>query len=88
MKKALHKRKILQKETQEATRRLTEAGGIVAAQEKLKEALTPEYIQWRYIAALEEIAKSPNTSVIVVPYDKGIAPTYSLPLPQTLPEKK
>lgn len=56
---------LLQRERQEAERRLIEAQGQRDAQRVLGEALTPLIIQFRSIEAFRELAKSPNAKVIV-----------------------
>jgi regulator of protease activity HflC (stomatin/prohibitin superfamily) len=42
-------------------------------------ALTPAYLQFSYIQALNNLAKSPNGSTFVVPFDKNLTPLISLP---------
>jgi prohibitin 1 len=56
---------VLQREKQEAERKLIEAGGQRDAQKVLGEGLSPLILQFRSIEAFRELAKSPNAKVIV-----------------------
>jgi len=56
---------ILKQTTLDAERRIIEAKGVRDAQKILAEGLTPEIIMIRSIEAFQELAKSPNTKVIV-----------------------
>jgi regulator of protease activity HflC (stomatin/prohibitin superfamily) len=63
---------VLQKEKQEADRKRVEAQGIADYQRIISESLTDRQLQYESIKAQLEIAKSPNTKVIVM--GKGNTP--------------
>jgi regulator of protease activity HflC (stomatin/prohibitin superfamily) len=63
---------VLQKERQEAERKRVEAQGIADYQRIISESLTDKQLQYETIKAQLEIAKSPNTKIIVL--GKGNAP--------------
>jgi regulator of protease activity HflC (stomatin/prohibitin superfamily) len=63
---------VLQKETQEAQRKRVEAQGIADYQRIISESLTDKQLQYETIKAQLEIAKSPNTKVIIM--GKGNSP--------------
>jgi regulator of protease activity HflC (stomatin/prohibitin superfamily) len=63
---------VLQKEQQEAQRKRVEAQGIADYQRIISESLTDRQLQYESIKAQLEIAKSPNTKVIIM--GKGSAP--------------
>ncbi len=63
---------VLQKEKQEAERKRVEAQGISDYQRIISESLTDKQLQYESIKAQLEIAKSPNTKVIVM--GKGNTP--------------
>jgi len=63
---------VLQKERQEAERKRVEAQGIADYQRIISESLTDRQLQYETIKAQLEIAKSPNTKIIVM--GKGNAP--------------
>lgn len=56
---------VLQRERQEAQRRLIEAEGIRNANRILQEGLTPDIIKYKTIEAFKDLSQSPNTKVIV-----------------------
>jgi len=56
---------VLQRERQEADRRIIEAEGIRDANKIISEGLTPQIIQYKTIEAYRELSKSTNTKVIV-----------------------
>ncbi len=56
---------ILQKEKQEASRRIIEAEGIRDANKIISEGLTPQIIQYKTIEAYRELSKSPNAKLII-----------------------
>jgi regulator of protease activity HflC (stomatin/prohibitin superfamily) len=56
---------ILQKERQEAQRRIIEAEGVRDANKIISEGLTPQVIQYKTIEAYRELSKSPNSKVII-----------------------
>lgn len=63
---------VLQKEKQEAERKRVEAQGIADYQHIISESLTDKQLQYESIKAQLEIAKSPNTKVIIM--GKGSQP--------------
>lgn len=56
----------LQREAQEAKRKLIEAHGRQRFQSIVSQSLTPDYLQWRGIQATLKLAESPNTKIIVI----------------------
>jgi regulator of protease activity HflC (stomatin/prohibitin superfamily) len=63
---------VLQKERQEAERKRVEAQGIADYQHIISESLTDRQLQYESIKAQLEIARSPNTKVIIM--GKGASP--------------
>jgi regulator of protease activity HflC (stomatin/prohibitin superfamily) len=63
---------VLQKETQEAERKRVEAQGIADYQRIINIGLTDQQLQYEQIKAYLELAKSPNSKVIIM--GKGNAP--------------
>jgi regulator of protease activity HflC (stomatin/prohibitin superfamily) len=63
---------ILQKEKQEAERKRVEAQGIADYQRIISESLTDKQLQYEQIKAQLEIAKSPNSKIIIM--GKGNTP--------------
>ena len=63
---------ILQKEKQEAERKRVEAQGIADYQRIISESLTDRQLQYEQIKAQLEMAKSPNSKIIVM--GRGSAP--------------
>lgn len=57
---------ILQKETQEAERKRIEAKGIADFQVIVSDGINANLLKWKGIEATENLAKSPNTKVIVI----------------------
>ncbi|HIK28673.1 MAG: prohibitin family protein [Oscillatoriaceae bacterium SKW80] len=57
---------VLQKERKEAERKQIEAKGIANFQKIVSQGLTPQYLQWKNIEAMEKLATSSNTKVIVI----------------------
>lgn len=68
----------ISKETQEIQRKEKEADGIAKANERISKSLTPEYLQWYYIKALEGLAHSTNTTFVIVPYDQKLTPMLNI----------
>ncbi|WP_109829565.1 prohibitin family protein [Reichenbachiella versicolor] len=66
---ALRMEFILQKEKQEAQRKLIEAQGTRDAQKVLSEGLTNEILRWRSIEAFRELSQSPNSKIIITDGD-------------------
>lgn len=62
---------VLDKERQEAQRRVIEAEGVRDAQKIINEGLTPMLIKFKSIEAFNKLANSPNTKVI---FTNGDAP--------------
>lgn len=62
---------VLQKERQEAERKRVEAQGIADYQKILSTGLSDRQLQYESILAQKEIAKSPNTKVILMGNGKG-----------------
>jgi regulator of protease activity HflC (stomatin/prohibitin superfamily) len=56
---------LLQKEKLEAERKIIEAKGTRDSQKILAEGLTPEIIKIRSIEAFNNLAKSPNSKIII-----------------------
>ncbi len=56
---------LLDRERREAQRKIIEAQGIRDSQKIISEGLTPAIIQWQSIDAFREVAKSPNSKVII-----------------------
>src|SRR5215470_11019996 len=69
---AMHFR--LQKETQEAQRKRIEAAGVRDFQQIVAQGVTPSLLEWKGIEATENLAKSPNTKVVVVGNNKNGLP--------------
>lgn len=63
--RALRMQFVLNETVQEAERKRIEATGEQNAQKILAEGLTPAILRWKSIEAFMELAKSPNTKVIV-----------------------
>ena len=62
---------VLQKERQEAERKRVEAQGIADYQRILSTGLSDKQLQYESILAQKEIAKSPNTKVLIMGNSKG-----------------
>jgi regulator of protease activity HflC (stomatin/prohibitin superfamily) len=71
---------LLEREKREAQRKTIEAQGIRDAQKIIAEGLSPRIIEWQSIEAFREVAKSPNTKVIIT---DGKAPMLINPEPAT-----
>ena len=56
----------LQKEKQEAKRKRIEARGIHDSQQVVAQGISPQLLEWKGIEATENLAKSPNSKIIVV----------------------
>ena len=41
--------------------------------------LTPQYLQWTYIQALQSLVDSPNNSTIILPFDQALTPLLNIP---------
>ncbi len=64
----------LDKERQEADRKVIEAQGISKYQAIVRQGLTPEYLQFKGIEATERLAASPNSKVVVIGSSKSGLP--------------
>ena len=64
----------LQKETQEAQRKRIEAAGIRDFQQIVAQGISPQLLEWKGIEATENLAKSPNTKVVVIGNSKNGLP--------------
>ena len=64
----------LQKEKQEAERKRIEAAGVRDFQQIVAQGITPSLLEWKGIEATENLAKSPNTKVVVVGNNKNGLP--------------
>ncbi len=74
-------RYVVDREKLEAERKRIEAEGIAAANKVIARSLTREYLMWKFIQNLEAYAKGDNNTVVLLPYDKSVAPIISLPAP-------
>jgi regulator of protease activity HflC (stomatin/prohibitin superfamily) len=64
----------LDRERQEAQRKLIEAEGISKYQTIVRQGLTAEYLQFKGIEATAKLAESPNTKIVIVGAGKGGLP--------------
>src|SRR5246127_4211819 len=64
----------LQKETQEAQRKRIEAAGVRDLQQIVAQGITPSLLEWKGIEATENLAKSPNSKVVVIGNNKNGLP--------------
>ena len=64
----------LQKETQEAQRKRIEAAGVRDFQQIVAQGITPSLLEWKGIEATENLAKSPNSKVVVIGNHKNGLP--------------
>ncbi len=69
---------VLDKEKSEASRREIEAGGIAKAQGIISQSLTQEYLQWKYIEAIQDMTTSQNNTCVIMPYDSKLMPILPL----------
>jgi regulator of protease activity HflC (stomatin/prohibitin superfamily) len=69
----------LDKERQEATRKLIEAEGIAKYQNIVRQGLTKEYLEFKGIEATRHLAESPNTKIVVVGNTKNGLPLVFQP---------
>ena len=65
---------VLQKEKQEAERKRIEAQGISDFQRIVTQGISPQLLDWKGIEATMEIAKSPNSKVVVIGNTKNGLP--------------
>ncbi len=64
----------LQKETQEAQRKRIEAAGVRDFQQIVAQGITPSLLEWKGIEATENLAKSPNSKIVVIGNNKNGLP--------------
>jgi prohibitin 1 len=64
----------LQKETQVAQRKRIEAAGVRDFQQIVAQGITPSLLEWKGIEATENLAKSPNSKVVVIGNNKNGLP--------------
>jgi regulator of protease activity HflC (stomatin/prohibitin superfamily) len=64
----------LDKERQEAQRKLIEAEGIAKYQGIVRQGLTSEYLSFKGIEATQKLAESPNAKIVIVGGGKGGLP--------------
>ena len=69
---------VLEKETKESERKTIEARGIAESQEIIAKSLSQEYLQWRYITTLQELASPNGTTFVITPYDQKLLPMLPL----------
>ncbi|HEY9850242.1 MAG TPA: prohibitin family protein [Leptolyngbyaceae cyanobacterium] len=70
---------VLQKERQEAQRKLIEAKGIADSQKVISQGLNSNLLQLRAIEATEKLAQSPNSKIILVGSGQGGLPILLQP---------
>jgi hypothetical protein len=56
----------VQREAEESKRKQIEADGIAAFQKTVSQGISPSYLRWRGIEATLELAKSPNSKIVVI----------------------
>ncbi len=64
----------LLKEAKEAERKKIEADGIANFQKIVDKTITPTLLKWKGVEATQELAKYPNTKVVIVGNDSGEMP--------------
>lgn len=70
---------ILEKERQEAQRKLIEAKGIADSQKIISKGLTNSVLQLRATEAMEKLAQSPNSKIIVLGVEKAAGVPIFIP---------
>ncbi|MGB7180247.1 MAG: SPFH domain-containing protein, partial [Xanthobacteraceae bacterium] len=56
----------VQREAEESKRKQIEADGIAAFQKTVSQGISPSYLRWRGIEGTLELAKSPNSKIVVI----------------------
>lgn len=56
----------VQKEAEESQRKLIEANGIAAFQQRVSQGISESYLRWRGIEATLALAQSPNAKIVVI----------------------
>ena len=69
---------VIAKETQGIEQKKKEAEGIAGANREIANSLSPEYLQWYYVKAIEGLAHSTNTTFVIVPFDQKLVPMLNL----------
>ncbi len=71
---------IVEKEKKEAERKEIEAEGIAKANAIIGQSMrkNPEYLQWYYMKALEEMARSENTMFVLLPVPSSYIPNANI----------
>jgi regulator of protease activity HflC (stomatin/prohibitin superfamily) len=64
----------LQKETQEAQRKRIEAAGVRDFQQIVAQGISAQLLEWKGIEATENLAKSPNSKIVVIGNSKNGLP--------------
>lgn len=64
----------IERERLEADRKKIEAQGIADFQRIISQGITASYLKWKGIEATQEIAKSPNSKIIIIGNDAGSLP--------------
>ena len=72
---------VLQKEQKEAERKKIEAEGIAQANRLIAGSLTENYLKWYQIQAIKELGQSKTNTFMIVPYDSGLFPVPTYPVP-------
>lgn len=62
----------LKRESAEIERKIREARGIREFQRLVNETITPEYLKWKGIRATLELARSPNSKIVVIGGKDGL----------------
>lgn len=72
--KAMQMEYVVQKEKLEADRKSIEAKGIADYTKTISYSITPSYLQWYYVQAMDKMANSPNSKIIVLPVGSSNIP--------------
>ena len=64
----------LQKEKQEADRKRIEAAGVRDFQQIVSQGISNQLLEWKGIEATENLAKSPNTKIVLIGNTKNGLP--------------
>jgi regulator of protease activity HflC (stomatin/prohibitin superfamily) len=80
----------VQKEAEESQRKLIEANGIAAFQQRVSQGISESYLRWRGIEATLALAQSPNAKIVVIGTGKDGLPVIlgnvdSQPVPSGAP---
>ncbi len=72
---------VLEREKKEAERKKIEAQGIAEANRLIAGSLTENYLKWYQIQAIKELGQAPSNTFMIVPYDSGLFPVPTYPVP-------